>query len=85
MPMTPIRTGLRAIHNGSNSVAKADIRVQPGETLIVSDAVADQLQRDGAFKDGPGLELVSESDTDDEVPAADAPVKPSKKLPKPKD
>jgi hypothetical protein len=53
MALNPISPALRTIHNGSNSVAKASIVVAVGDELTVSDDVAAQLQRDGAFKDGP--------------------------------
>ena len=53
MSLNSIRPGLRTIHNGSNGVAKASIVVPSGGELTVPDGVADQLQRDGAFKDGP--------------------------------
>ena len=53
MPLNPIKPGLRTIHNGSNGVAKAQIFVPAGDELTVTDYVAEQLQRDGAFKDGP--------------------------------
>jgi len=51
--LKPIRPGLRTIHNGSNAVAKAYVIVPSGGELTVPDTVADQLQRDTAFKDGP--------------------------------
>lgn len=57
MTLRPIRPGLRTIHNGSAFVAKAQIVVPPNGELTVPDDVADQLQRDGAFKDGPAPEL----------------------------
>jgi hypothetical protein len=53
MSLSPIRPGLRTIHNGTRDVAKASIVVPAGGELTVPDDVAAQLQRDGAFKDGP--------------------------------
>lgn len=53
MGLNPIGGGLRTIHNGSNNVAKASLSVPAGGELTVPADVADQLQRDPAFKDGP--------------------------------
>jgi hypothetical protein len=57
--MNPISPRLRQIHNGGNSVAKVSLVIPAGDDLAVSDYVADQLQRQGAFKDGaaPHLEV----------------------------
>lgn len=76
MPLNPVKPGLRTIHNGSADVAKASIVVPSGGELTIPDEVADQLQRDGAFKDGPAPgELVervaAEKAAEDEVAAAE--------------
>ncbi len=60
MSLRPINPGLRTIHNGSAFVAKASITVPAGGELTVPAEVADQLQRDGAFKDGPAPEPAPE-------------------------
>lgn len=57
MTLRPIQPGLRTIHNGSAFVAKANIIVPPNGELTVPEVVAKQLQRDGAFKDGPAPDL----------------------------
>ena len=43
MSLNPITTGLRNMHYDASSAAKVQIVVQPGDTLTVSDDVADQL------------------------------------------
>lgn len=44
--------GLRRLFYDSKSVAKVELRVQPGDALVVSEDVAGQLQAaDGHFKD----------------------------------
>jgi hypothetical protein len=90
MTLRPIKPGLRTIHNGSAFVAKASIVVPPGAELTVSDEVAEQLQRDGAFKDGPAPEPaepepepepedVAEPEPEDVAVPASAPVPASKR------
>lgn len=55
MALHEIKGGLRALHNGGNSVAKVSLAIPAGDELAVSEYVADQLQRQGAFYDGaPG-------------------------------
>lgn len=58
MSLNPIRPTLRTIHNGTRDVAKASIVIPAGDDLTVSEYVADQLQRDGAFKDGAAPEAL---------------------------
>lgn len=52
MGLNPVSPGLRTVHNGSAFVAKASVVVASGGELTVPDDVADQLVRDGAFKEG---------------------------------
>lgn len=83
MALRDPRPGLRAIHNGSNAVAKAELRVAAGDTLEVSDEVAAQLfaQASGAFKDGPApvVEPAAEASEPDGVkPVKAKPAKPAK-------
>jgi hypothetical protein len=92
MPMNPIKPGLRTIHNGSNSVAKAQINVPVAGELTVPEEVADQLQRaDSSFKDGPAtdeIKAVAEKIEAENAPPAEpepvvetpasAPAKPKK-------
>lgn len=60
MALRNIQSGLRTIHNGSNGVAKVSLVVPAGDELTVSDYVAEQLQRDGSFKDGATPEAMRE-------------------------
>jgi len=95
MALNPPRT-LRTIHNGSNGVAKVSLSVPAGADLTVSAEVADQLQRDPAFKDGAAPQALLDAlnpepvgDHGPEVvtPSAPAKVKPAAKkaTPAPKD
>lgn len=64
--LKPLSTQLRTIHNGSRDVAKVQVVIPPGDELQVSEQVAAQLQRDGAFKDGPpSAELLSALEADE--------------------
>ena len=67
MGLNQIRSGLRTIHNGSHDVAKAQVIIPAGDELTVSEYVAEQLQRDSAFKDGPAP---VEADVEPEVKKA---------------
>lgn len=58
MPMNPVKPGLRTIHNGSNSVTKAQINVPVGGELTVPEVVAVQLMHDASFKDGPATDAI---------------------------
>ena len=68
MSLSPVRPGLRTIHNGSNGVAKVSIVVDVGAELTVSDDLAAQFQRaSSAFKDGEAPKVVV---ADDPAPVA---------------
>lgn len=71
MSLRPISPALRTIHNGSAFVAKANIIVQPGAELTVPEDVAEQLQRDGAFKDGHAPEPPADTPTPGDEQALD--------------
>ena len=49
--MKPPRGGLRPLYNGSNDVAKVELRVPAGATVQAQDGVADQLLASG-FSEG---------------------------------
>jgi hypothetical protein len=52
--MNPPVPGLRTIHYDARSAAKVNLSIHPGETLTVSDDVADQLTAASPqFKDAP--------------------------------
>jgi len=85
MTLRPITPGLRTIHNGSAFVAKASIVVPAGGELTVPEEVADQLQRDGAFKDGPApapapdLEVATETEVSPDAAEVQAPAAKTRK------
>lgn len=51
MSLKPPTPGLRRLFNGSNSTARVEILVPAGDTLEVSDVVAEQLAQRGEFKE----------------------------------
>lgn len=51
MSLKPPTPGLRRLFNGSNSTVRVEILVPAGDTLEVSDAVAEQLAVRGEFKE----------------------------------
>lgn len=72
--MKPPTPGLRRLQYRNVSAGKVQINVPPGDELVVSDAVADQLQRaDTSFK---SLEVASPepsaADAHDAAPDDDA-------------
>lgn len=73
MALKPIAPNLRTIHNGSAFAAKASIVVPPGAELTVPAEVAEQMQRDGAFKDGPAPEPAEQTATEPEPEPEDVP------------
>lgn len=87
--MKPPRT-LRTIHNGSHDTAKAYLSIPAGASLTVPAEVADQAQRDAAFKDGEAPEALLSALYPEDDPAPEAAPKPkatkapAKAAPKPK-
>lgn len=73
MPLNPPVPGLRPMHYDARSPAKVELVVQPGDTLVVSDEVAEQLERASAqFKP-------AEQPSADEPSASEPPKKPARK------
>jgi hypothetical protein len=72
----PPSAGLRNLHYDAKSAAKVALIVQPGDTLTVSDDVADQLMASSSqFKDLDTPHIVK-----DDTPVADSrPAKAARK------
>ena len=52
--------GLRPLHYNSNQPSRVELRVPPGDVLIVSEAVAAQLQAaDSHFRDAPVVTIAA--------------------------
>jgi hypothetical protein len=81
--MNPIQPGLRRISYDARSAAKVALIVQPGDTLAVSDGVADQLLRSSPqFKDtgatpAPSAEAAQDQDSST-TPVDESPAEPAK-------
>lgn len=74
MGLNPITPGLRRIDYDARSAAKVQLTIQPGDTLAVSDDVAEQLLRESPqFKDADatqGQGAPAPDDDQDAEPAA---------------
>lgn len=74
--------GLRPVYYDARSAAKVQLTVQPGDTLIVSDDVAAQLEQGSAqFKVD---KLPPEEPNPTPTPEPEKPVEPAATTPKPK-
>lgn len=67
MALDPPIPGLRPLHYDARSPAKVQLIVQPGDELVVSDDVADQLQRQSLqFKSGDVMSVNEAREAADE-------------------
>lgn len=80
MSLRPPTPGLRSLHYDARSAAKVELVIQPGDTLVVSDDVAAQLQRSSPqFKDGTAERDADATNAGDATPTTVT--SPAKKRP----